>query len=371
MMLVDRSQCHQLGGELVAAVKDATAALQVPDLSTLSHGDEQAYLALANAQYLLGEWKEAAGNVDRSLRIAADGPRRGLDIPITATAVLLAAGTGEWAQAQDHLSRLRRHTGRGLVEQHMVFAGIANAGLAQAKRDYQTVVRAFEGLRGAVRADGLTGRRLSWQPWWLPMLAEGMIGSGAMTEIQSTLDQLAEVAEDVAYLRITHTWLTGWLAHRRGDLAAARVHYEHGVAIPVGPDDVPLHRARLEQAYGQLLYSLRDRRNAINWLRRAHARYAELGAAPFLDHCAANLTACGLQPDALAGRDVQSLTEREREVARLAASGMTNHEAATRLYVSEKTVEYHLGNVYAKLGITSRRQLRDHPALAQGLSNQT
>lgn len=58
-------------------------------------------------------------------------------------------------------------------------------------------------------------------------------------------------------------------------------------------------------------------------------------------------------------RGAAELTAREREVVALVARGMTNKEVATELYVTDKAVEYHLGNVYAKLGIRSRRRLRD------------
>ena len=54
-----------------------------------------------------------------------------------------------------------------------------------------------------------------------------------------------------------------------------------------------------------------------------------------------------------------ALTDREHDVATLVAKGLTNREAAAELYISEKAVEYYLGNVFAKLGIRSRRQLRD------------
>jgi DNA-binding NarL/FixJ family response regulator len=56
--------------------------------------------------------------------------------------------------------------------------------------------------------------------------------------------------------------------------------------------------------------------------------------------------------------DLTFLTAREREVAELVSQGMTNQQAASRLYLSEKTVEFHLRNVYSKLGISSRRELR-------------
>ena len=56
-----------------------------------------------------------------------------------------------------------------------------------------------------------------------------------------------------------------------------------------------------------------------------------------------------------------TLTDREHDVATLVAKGLSNREAGAELYISEKAVEYHLGNVFAKLGIRSRRQLRAGP----------
>jgi DNA-binding CsgD family transcriptional regulator len=55
--------------------------------------------------------------------------------------------------------------------------------------------------------------------------------------------------------------------------------------------------------------------------------------------------------------DHPALTPREREVVRLVAQGMTSREVAAALYVTPKAISYHLGNVFAKLGVTSRRQL--------------
>ena len=63
-------------------------------------------------------------------------------------------------------------------------------------------------------------------------------------------------------------------------------------------------------------------------------------------------------PEDLFADSVAVLTERERHVVTLASTGMTNREIAAELYVSQKAVEYHLGNVFGKLGISSRRQLR-------------
>jgi DNA-binding NarL/FixJ family response regulator len=140
-------------------------------------------------------------------------------------------------------------------------------------------------------------------------------------------------------------------------MEAARAAYEEALDHPVTPDDIPLLRARLEHSYGQLLLGQRSRRAAITWLRQAHERYTALGAVPFAERCAADLTACGLRGASIAERPT-ALSHREHRVAQLVARGLTNQEVASALCISTKTVEYHLGNIFLKLGITSRRQLR-------------
>jgi DNA-binding CsgD family transcriptional regulator len=86
-------------------------------------------------------------------------------------------------------------------------------------------------------------------------------------------------------------------------------------------------------------------------------RRRDPGAVPFLSHCDAELSACGLRSPSTSRRDLLELTPAEQTVAHLVGDGLSNREAGERLYVSAKAIEYHLGHIYAKLGITSRRQL--------------
>ncbi|MGY4977792.1 response regulator transcription factor [Streptomyces sp. 900105755] len=92
-------------------------------------------------------------------------------------------------------------------------------------------------------------------------------------------------------------------------------------------------------------------------LHTAHGRFSALRATPFLQRCDARPAAGGLTAPPQATSRLLTLTERELSVAYVVAGGRTNQEAAAELYVSQKTVEYHLSHIYAKLGISSRRQL--------------
>jgi DNA-binding CsgD family transcriptional regulator len=91
-----------------------------------------------------------------------------------------------------------------------------------------------------------------------------------------------------------------------------------------------------------------------------HARemLASVGAAPYLERLDADLARTGIRSRLPAGDRILALTDREADVAALVSKGMTNAEVAAELYVSVSTVDYHLRHVFAKLGVSSRRELR-------------
>ncbi len=129
---------------------------------------------------------------------------------------------------------------------------------------------------------------------------------------------------------------------------------------------VPLARALYDVEYGRCLARAHRRPAALARLRSAHEVLARLGARPFADAVAAELAALGLRgrPDADWG--LAGLTAQELQVARLVGGGLSNREAAAQLYLSPKTIEYHLAHIFAKLGIRTRYQLaaRVGPAAA-------
>jgi DNA-binding NarL/FixJ family response regulator len=126
----------------------------------------------------------------------------------------------------------------------------------------------------------------------------------------------------------------------------------------------PFEKARIQLAAGQGMRRVGHRRRAVELLMSARDLFAELGAEPYAERCDAELAAAGLAA-AHQGPVRFGLTSQEHVVARLAASGLSNREIAAELVVSIKTVEYHLRNAFAKLGVTSRRQLGDRLAQVQ------
>jgi DNA-binding CsgD family transcriptional regulator len=136
---------------------------------------------------------------------------------------------------------------------------------------------------------------------------------------------------------------------------AAEAHFLAALAHLDGAR--PLDRARVQLHYGEHLRRERRRIDARVHLRESIAAFERLGARPWIERAARELRATG---ETARRRDISPLAEltpQELQVARLVGEGATNKAVAAQLFVSPKTVEYHLRKVFAKLGIASRSEL--------------
>ena len=148
--------------------------------------------------------------------------------------------------------------------------------------------------------------------------------------------------------------LRGRLAEAEGEPRAARAHYAADLPdVPV--DRFPFARAQLLVSSGRLERVLGHRQEAVRLLTEARGILAGLRARPLLERCTRELAACGL-PSRL--DDPLALTPREEDVVALVVLGHSNREVAAELFLTTRTVEYHLRNVYAKLGVRGRPGLR-------------
>jgi DNA-binding CsgD family transcriptional regulator len=191
-------------------------------------------------------------------------------------------------------------------------------------------------------------------PWVLSELIEAAVRSGDV--------ELAGVA--VEYLR-RRTQPSG-TELARGMRSVARALVSQGDAADV------LYRAGIEQLNRTRIATYRARAHLLygEWLRREGRRLEAreqlqiseglltvMGAHAFAERAARELLATGQRARRRTAETLGQLTAREAEIARLAGEGHTNKEIGSRLFISGRTVEYHLHKVYRKLGIASRRQL--------------
>jgi DNA-binding CsgD family transcriptional regulator len=142
----------------------------------------------------------------------------------------------------------------------------------------------------------------------------------------------------------------------RGDAAGAEASFRAGLEH-VKRIAAPFDRALIDDGYGRFLRRSGERRAGAGHLQAALDTFVELGADPFADRCRRELLACGVTRIGARTPRGAALTPQEAAVARLVAEGLTNRQVAAELVVSVKTVEFHLGKVFSKLGVRTRSQL--------------
>jgi DNA-binding CsgD family transcriptional regulator len=128
--------------------------------------------------------------------------------------------------------------------------------------------------------------------------------------------------------------------------------------------DDPFARARTELAFGERLRRAGQRRQARDQLRPALETFENLSAEPWLERAAAELRASGETVRKRQPHEREELTPQELQIALLVSEGRTNKEVGAALFLSHKTVEFHLGRIYRKLNVGSRVELARHFATA-------
>jgi DNA-binding CsgD family transcriptional regulator len=197
--------------------------------------------------------------------------------------------------------------------------------------------------------------------WALPELIEAGVHAGDTRTASDALDLLAERTRAGG----TEEGL-GVEARCRALLSegeAAEGYYREAIGR-LGPTRLRPDLARAHLVYGEWLRRERRRSDAREHMRTAHQMLDEMGMEGFAERARRELLATGETADKRAGRAAHggtALTSQEAQVARLARDGLSNPEIAARLFISARTVQYHLSKVFAKLGISSRGQL--HQAL--------
>jgi DNA-binding CsgD family transcriptional regulator len=145
----------------------------------------------------------------------------------------------------------------------------------------------------------------------------------------------------------------------------AEAHFQAALATD-GLDRRAFDLARTQLLYGEWLRRARRRADARTQLRRALERFERLDVAPWAERARAELRASGQTARTRDPSTLEQLTPQEIQIASLANQGLSNQEIAARMFLSRHTVGYHLRNIYAKLGVATRAQLRQLDLGASG-----
>jgi ATP/maltotriose-dependent transcriptional regulator MalT len=182
----------------------------------------------------------------------------------------------------------------------------------------------------------------------LPAAVEVALAAGEIEEAEAACRELAGIAErfESPMLQATSLHARGLVELARGDARAALVPLR-GATQSWSELEIPYEAARARVALGRACGELGDADSAELELEAAREVFVHLGAQPDVARVDALLRA-------RAGRDAHGLTPRELEVLRLVAAGASNRQIAAELVLSERTVDRHVSNLYAKLRVSSR-----------------
>lgn len=194
--------------------------------------------------------------------------------------------------------------------------------------------------------------------WCLYELVEAATRCGDHDSAASALPRLAERAGASGT-----DWGLGALACAQAMLAddeAADALFTEAIER-LGRATITVHRARAHLVYGEWLRRVLRRVDARHQLTQAYEMFAGMGAEAFAERARRELAATGEKVRTQQPASGGELTAQEAQIAQLAGEGLTNQEIGAQLFISTHTVEWHLRKVFAKLGISSRRQLRSMP----------
>jgi DNA-binding CsgD family transcriptional regulator len=199
--------------------------------------------------------------------------------------------------------------------------------------------------------------------WALAELVEAGARSGTRDLAAAALDRLAERT------RASGTdWALGMEARSRAllsDSQTAGPLYREAIER-LARSRITVHLARAHLLCGEWLRRENRRSDVREQLRTAHEMFASMGVGAFAERAARELRATGERVRLRSTSTPVQLTAREAQISRLAGDGLSNPEIATQLFMSPRTVEYHLHKVFTKLAISSRNQL--HSVLANSRS---
>jgi DNA-binding CsgD family transcriptional regulator len=352
-LAITRGTLHRYAGHLAQGISDLRAAVRLARHVATTQLP-RAHLHLSQLLFDAGEWDEALVHGRVALSLLSDERRTWVEAQVHATLSRLLASRGQWAEAEAQLAAAQTAATELGTPEAWGTALLATAALARVRNEPAKVV---EALQPEANSEDYGWSKISSLVWTPPFIA-ALLDLGRIEAARAQLSRFRQAAAErgldlPARIMALQAYLSA--SEARPERAVA----EYRQAIELISDDVPLvDHAMIHYGFGCLLQARGERREAVGQFREAYDLFVSVGAAPYVQRVEEALAQSGIGAPAAARRSPLDLTDREGDVVSLVAKGLSNREIAGQLYVSVNTVEYHLRNVFAKLGISSRRELR-------------
>jgi DNA-binding CsgD family transcriptional regulator len=308
----------------------------------------EALLFLAKAQLATGQYCDAVTNATEGLRIARDTGQRQNRVHLIAIIACIAALEGDTERCNDLVAAMRQESPLAADTWSPGVLGLLDLSLGRH-------VAAFERLKVVTRLPNITTMPS------LPVLVEVAMTVNDISCARAAYERFAAWA-----LETGRRWPAAVMLRCRALLAANNeddadaVDEWFAAAVDLHEGTMaPFEHARTRLLYGEWLRRHRRRADATTQLRVARELFDRLNVRPWADRAATELRAAG-DTEGVPARStdpLRSLTAQELQVVRLAAQGLSNRAIGARLFLSPRTVGYHLYKAYPKLGVANRAQL--------------
>ncbi|MGH3042343.1 MAG: LuxR C-terminal-related transcriptional regulator [Gaiellaceae bacterium] len=335
-------------------LEDGAVRMRQSYQDAVARGDESSVsMILANlavADYLAGHWQEAMRVAEEGYEVALQTGQRPQQAWSLSIEALVRASLGLEAEARadaEEALALAGERGMAVARIHAVWAlGLLELSLERPDETTRLLAPQRERLLAAGIAEPGTIR-------FVPDEIEALVALGRLEEAEEVLGWLEERgrALDRASALAAAARCRGLLAASRGDAGGAIDAFENALREH-DRVTLPFERARTLLALGATQRRAKRKRVARESLGEALAIFEELGAALWAEKARTELGRISGRAPSPGG-----LTPTEERVAALVAEGRTNKEVAAELFVADRTVEYHLSHIYAKLGVRSRAEL--------------
>ncbi len=350
-----RGMARVLAEDLAGAIADLSTAAARLRAGVPLRTASRCLSYLAEAECRLGSWDDAVVHGELAVSLAHDADRIWEFGYVHSVAAVVPAARGDWEVARAHVRMATEAAQAFGAPGAIIAAATARAFLATARGDLEDVISAAAAVRATDQAEFLhnLGRDN-----WRSLEIDALIGLGRLGEAETALAELETALSPAGppSVLVAAARLRGDLATAAGHHAAAAAAFETAWRRAQGLR-VPLTFAQLEISDARLLRLAGQPQTAVVRLRSARQRLITLGARPYLEACDRELAAAGAPVGSEAMAALPGLTPAEQAVARLVVTGRSNRQTAAELYVSVKTVEFHLGHIFDKLGIRSRKDL--------------
>ena len=304
---------------------------------------------VAAADFDRGEWRSARAAAAEAAELATELGQARTACACLALLAELEAAIGDAAACRAN-ARRAVEIGRDFgLEFYRERAERALGRLELARGNLDDGIEQLE--RVAERLDRTGNRELNVSP--LPDLVEAYAHRGDVSDAGSALLRLEALARSPMLNEEAIVNRCRGIAAQNGAFAE---YFRRALELHEA-DLFPFERALTELCLGERLRRAGERRAARQHLSSAAAAFAELSAQPFLERAQRELRASGERLRLRAPHEAEALTPREEQIAAQVAEGKSNREVAAALYLTPKTVEFHLTRVYRKLEVRSRSEL--------------